>query len=159
IAKSPVVGGIVAVPIILIIILLCAATLQSTMTSMKSVARGQIVGSFLTYTGRLTAWVPLLFIVVAAAAFTQQTMRKQQLASRSGLERITPINEAIIKYAIENRMPQPTISVDRVVDYLNSGSVKLFGIERFHRYLNFDPRFGSGPYGIFETPRAQASRL
>jgi hypothetical protein len=31
----------------------------------------------------------------------------------------------------------------------------LFGIERFHRYLNFDPRFGHGLYGIFETPRAQ----
>jgi hypothetical protein len=158
IAKSSVVGGIVAVPIILIIILLCAATLQPTMTSMKSVAPRQIVGSFLTG-GRFTAWIPLLFIVVAGAGFTHQSMRKQQLASRPDLERITLINEAIIKYAIENHMPQPTISFDRVVDYLNWGTPKLFAIERFHRYLNFDPRFGHGLYGVFETPRAQALRL
>ena len=144
VAKSPVVGGIVAVPVVLIIILLCAATLQSIT---------------ITDTGRLTALIPLLFIVVAAAGFTHQSMTKQPRPSRLDLERITLINEAITQYAIENHMPQLTISVDRVADYLNWGTAKLIGIEHFHRYLNFDPLFGHGPYGIFETPRAEALRL
>ena len=159
ISKSPVVGDIVAVPIILVVVLLCAAILQSSMTSVKSATPGPIVRSFTANQGRLTPWISLLIIVIAAAGFGYQSMKKQQFASRSDLERITLINEAIVQYALENHMGQPTISVDRVVDYLNWGTAKLFGIERFHRYLNFDPRFGNALYGIFETPRAEALRL
>ena len=51
------------------------------------------------------------------------------------------------------------MSSDRVVDYQNAGTPKLFSIEALHRNLEIDPRFGHGTYGIFATSREDALRL
>jgi hypothetical protein len=51
------------------------------------------------------------------------------------------------------------MSTDRVVDYDNAIIPELFSIERFHRKLEVDGRFGHGAYGIFATPRDEALRL
>jgi hypothetical protein len=75
------------------------------------------------------------------------------------LGRITWLNESIARYALAGGNPSPSISFDRVVDYLNLGTVRLVGYERFGRLLDLQPRFGHGQYGIFATPRDEALKL
>jgi len=51
------------------------------------------------------------------------------------------------------------MSSDRVVDYQNAATPKLFSIEMLHRNLDIDPRFGHSAYGIFATSSEDALRL
>ena len=60
---------------------------------------------------------------------------------------------------IQNSLTQPSISFDRVTDYLNLPSVRLFAFERFHKIIYFVPLFGNYAYGIFATPRDVAMAL
>ena len=75
------------------------------------------------------------------------------------LERINALNETICRFAIENRIEHPTISIDRVVDYLNPETLKVVGFERLHQVIDLVTRFGWAEYGIFATPRDVAMRL
>jgi hypothetical protein len=77
----------------------------------------------------------------------------------SDLHRITEINEAIDQYVIQNSLEQPSISFDRVTDYLNLPSVRLFGFERYRRIIVLVPLFGNYNYGIFATPHDVAMEL
>jgi hypothetical protein len=60
---------------------------------------------------------------------------------------------------IQHALPQPSISIDRVTDYLNLGTVILFGFERYHKLINLSPHFGHSIYGIFAVPRDVALKL
>ena len=75
------------------------------------------------------------------------------------LRHVTEINEVIAQYLIEKPLANASISFDRVTDYMNWGTVILFGFERFHRLVDLTPRFGHSTYGIFATPRDVAMKL
>jgi hypothetical protein len=146
VSKSSVVGGIVAVPILLGMALFGAAVWP----------RGG--GPKLAppwETGMLAA----LAMAIAFTAFVSKGLSSKHLPARADLERITILTKTIASYAADNNLARLTMSSDRVVDYLNAGTPKLFSIEMLHRNLNIDPRFGAGIYGIFATVREDALRL
>jgi hypothetical protein len=54
---------------------------------------------------------------------------------------------------------QPTISFDRIADFLYWGTLRLSVYQRQHRLVDFSPLFGHHSSGIFATPRDTALSL
>ena len=145
VSKSPVVGGIVAVPILLAMVLFGAAVWPR--------------GGRLELAPPWARMLPALVMAIALTAFVSKGLSSKHLPVRADLERITLLAKTIASYAADNNLTRLTMSSDRVVDYQNAGTPKLFSIELLHRNLDIDPRFGHSVYGIFATPREDALRL
>jgi hypothetical protein len=145
VSKSSVVGGIVAVPIVLAMVLFGAAVWPRG-------GRPKLAPSW-------TRVLPALVMAIALFTFVSKGLSSKHLPARADLERITLLAKTIASYAADNNLTRLTMSSDRVVDYQNAGTAKLFSIEVLHRNLDIDPRFGHSVYGIFATPREDALRL
>src|SRR6266436_2082609 len=145
VSKSPVVGGIVAVPIVLAMVLFGAAVWPR--------------GGPLELAPSWARMLPALAMAISLTAFVSKGLSSKHLPARADLERITILNKTIASYAADNNLTRLTMSSDRVVDYQNAATPKLFSIEMLHRNLDIDPRFGHSVYGIFATSREDALRL
>jgi hypothetical protein len=145
VSKSPVVGGIVAVPVVLAMVLFGAAVWPR--------------GGRPKLTPPWARMLPALVIAIALTAFVSKGLSSKHLPAREDLERITLLAKTIATYAADNNLTRLTMSSDRVVDYQNAATPKLFSIEMLHRNLDIDPRFGHSLYGIFATSREDALRL
>jgi hypothetical protein len=145
IAKSPVVGGIVVVPILLAMVLFGASVWpRPTPTNLSP---------------SWTAKPPAVAMALALIAFALGGLTSRDAAPRADRERINVLAETIARYALDNNLERLTMSTDRVVEYDNAAIPKLFAIERLHRNLDIEGLFGHGIYGIFATPRDEAMRL
>jgi len=145
VSKSPVVGGIVAIPIVLAMVLFGAAVWPR--------------GGKPKQTPSWARMLPALVMAIALTAFVSKGLSSKHLPAREDLERITLLAKTIAGYAADNNLTRLTMSSDRVVDYQNAATPKLFSIEMLHRNLDIDPRFGHSVYGIFATSREDALRL
>jgi hypothetical protein len=145
VAKSPVVGGIVTVPILLAMVLLGAALWPR--------------GAVIKLTRARAISVSTMAMAIALAAFAIRGTSSKDVAPRADLERITLLAGSIATYAAENNLDRLSMSTDRVVDYQNVGTTKLASIELLHRHLDVDGSLGHGTYGIFATSREDALRL
>jgi len=165
VAKSPVVGGIVVVPVVLAVVLVLAAVWppdkpRFPIWQWSAPQSILVTGALRAFSGvSPTAIIALIAMAVSVPAFISRGLSSQQVLPRSELERITELAKTIAEYALDNGLTRPTMSSDRIVDFQNIGTPKLFSIEMLHRELNIDPRFGHGPYGIFATSREDALRL
>jgi hypothetical protein len=106
--------------------------------------------------GRLCA---VLLVLVALAVVAMRGPPNQHYLPREDLSRITSINESIGRYVLERGLQKPTVSFDRVSEFLNWGTLQLFTYEHFGRLVDYEPLFGHGGYGIFATPRDTAMQL
>ena len=103
--------------------------------------------------------VALLMLGLGVQNFVSTSLASKPPAARVDLDEITRLATAIATFARDYDLKTPTMSSDRIADYQNIGTVKLFSIEALHRNLTIDPRFGHGQYGIFATSREDALRL
>lgn len=169
-SKSSVVGGIVVMPVILLVVLLCSALWPHRPLTPFEDARfrarsgpassgGLATGVMASRLGWNLPIVPTVVLVVALAGFLFHATASQRTMSRTDLERITLVNDTIARYVYEGGKPEMKFSTDRVVDYLNLGTIQLYGYERFRRWLPLSPGFGHGSYGILSTPRETALQL
>lgn len=150
-AKSPVVAGIAVVPIILLAVTLSASIWPGDMQPGAGLlAPVPLAGLRLAGIG---------YFVVGFAAFLGNSAVDTNGVPRADRERIVRLNEAIVRYAQERGVTNPKLSVDRVADYINVGTLELYGYESFRRIANFSGHFGHGGYGIFATSREDALRL
>jgi hypothetical protein len=101
----------------------------------------------------------MVAMAIGLQNFISKSLASKLPAPLADLEQITLLAKTIASYAQVNGLTKPTMSSDRIVDYQNIGTVKLFSIELLHRNLEIDPRFGHGAYGIFATSREDAMRL
>jgi hypothetical protein len=145
ISKSPVVGGIATVPVILMMVLFGAATWP----------RGVTIR--LPSLGVLN--VAVLAMIVGLTAFGLRGLSTKHLAPRADLDRIALMATTIARYAADNHLGHISMSVDRVVDYQNASVPKLYSIEVLNRNLEVSGLLGHGAYGIFATSRDDALRL
>jgi hypothetical protein len=165
IAKSTVVGGIVTVPILLATILAIEAiwpwlseepaTRFSAPPGAKLPDQSRPVSRTIKVSFPVMACVGI-FIFSFSAFLTHASVRQHEMP-RSDLEEVRSINELIASAAINNGSRELTMSIDRVVDYLNIGTVALAAYEHFRQRLNF--RRGMLGDGIFATSREDALRL
>jgi hypothetical protein len=169
ISKSSVVAGIVVVPIVLLVTLLCAvfwpnrlideadqnaaSTMSRDTPATPAVTNYDLVVSFL----RPAAVV--IVSLIGFGCFAARGLTAPDNRPPSELQKITAINDAIAHHLIAYRFVQPSISFDRVCDFMNWGTVVLFGFERYHHLIDLRPLFGHDAYGIFATPRDLAMRL
>ncbi len=128
IAKSTVVGGIVVVPILLVAILVIAATHDSNQSI------------FRTMDSALPVIACAGVFIFSLSAFLMHASIRQHEMPRSDLEEVRSINELIASAVIQHGHREPTMSIDRVVDYLNVHTVELAAYEHFRRILNFRNR-------------------
>lgn len=167
VAKSPVVGGIVLVPILLLIVLLLwtiwpaawRTTPEGHTDAFDSTSRFKRFGSDAISTRVTGSSVAAFAFTIAAIVFLGRAGHTKIDLPRRDLTQITEMNERIATYIVNNGISNPTISFDRPVDYLNQGTVRLFEYENEGKLLALDPRFGHGTYGIFATPHDVAMRL
>lgn len=145
VAKSPVVGGIVTVPILVAMVLFGAALWPRG--GVIKLTRGRAIS------------VSAVAMAIALAAFAIRGTSSRDVAPRADLERIAMLARSIATFAADNKLDRLSMSTDRVVDYQNVGTVKLASIELLHRSLEVDGLLGHGPYGIFATSREDALRL
>jgi hypothetical protein len=103
--------------------------------------------------------VNTLVAVALLTTFATRGLSYRDPISQSDYDAITRLNTAIGRYAVENKLLKPTVSVDRVVGYLNWGTLRLGTFEVLRTWIDFDPRFGAANYGIFATPREVALQL
>jgi putative flippase GtrA len=169
VAKSPVVGGIVVVPIILLVTVLCASLLARRgapadppdgtsalpVTTFASPWPGRRIAS----SRRVVAVGCSVVLAVGLAEFLRNAATEQREPSRMVRAQYVALNEAIVRLVFDNHLVRPKISFDRVADYLNVGTLDLYGYERYREFINYVPRFGVGGYGIFATPRDVAMQL
>src|SRR5260370_17470487 len=101
--------------------------------------------------------LPALVMAIALTAFVSKGLSSKHLPAREDLERITLLAKTIATYAANNNLTRLTMSSDRVVDYQNAATPKLFSIEMLPRHLDIDPRFGHSSYALFPTPRQAPS--
>lgn len=163
IAKSSVVGGIIVVPIILISTLFVAIIWQGRVLAGQEYSETRPLpfpirfakqsGLSLRHVGVIAA------VLVGLGCFSTRGLTPPDGRPVPDLLRITEINEVIDRYLIQTPLAHPSISIDRVTDYLNLGTVILFGFEKYHRLISLSPNFGHSIYGIFEVPRETALKL
>ena len=167
ISKSTVVGGIVVVPIVLLVTLLCAVfwpgeLMEGTdQNTASTISRGASATSpnYDKIVSYFRQGLVVIVSLIGFGCFAARGLAAPDNRPPLELEKITTINDTIAHYLIANRVVQPRISFDRVCDYVNWGTVVLFGFERFHRLIDLQPRFGHGDYGILATPRDLAMQL
>lgn len=145
VSKSPVVGGVVTVPILMAMVLFGAAIWPH--------------GAMLTIRRLRPVSVAAVAMVVALTAFAIRGSSSRGLAPHADLERITLLAKSIATYAADNHLDRLSMSTDRIDDYQNVGTPKLVSIELLHRNLEVDGLLGHGTYGIFPTSRDDAMRL
>jgi len=166
IAKSPVVGGIVVVPLILMIILICSALRSNALLPISSTSllhsgakRACQLSHVVTFgaaTGLFSAFLVLLGLWIFVRLGSSDPWNGMP---RSELQRITQLNLDIVAYVEDQNLDRPKVSFDNVQQYLNLYTLELFDFERFGHFVQFEPRFGHGKYGIFATSRDDALSL
>ncbi|MBI5132494.1 MAG: hypothetical protein HZA66_23895 [Rhodopseudomonas palustris] len=161
VAKSPVVGGIVAAPIALALALFIAAVWPRTeiVIPVPAFLRRRISMQRSGWHLPVASFVALVLLVIGVENFVSKSLASKPPASQIDLERITELGKTIATFAKDYDLKVPTLSSDRIVDYHNQGTVRLFSIELLHRNLSINPRFGHGEYGIFATPKEKALEL
>jgi hypothetical protein len=162
-SKSPVVGGIVVVPVILGIVLLCGPAWSiDAYRSAEAATNGDAYMPprlWAVIRSRASAGIALLIVIVAIGGFLKSGTAAQRTMPRLALEKISSINETIARYIVDNDITSPSISIDRVADYLNAGTIELYGFETLRRFINLKPLLGWNTYGIFATERDVALKL
>ena len=156
-SKSPVVGGIVTVPCVLFFVLVAAAFTTARDMPAQGLPAGRVKIREMDRYVRVSLSVGC--VVVAMAMFLANGTSPRYDLSQSDLVRINNANKAIAGYIVDNALARPSISFDRVIEYLNAGTVQLYGYEGWRRFIDMEPKFGFGNSGIFATPREVAMKL
>jgi len=170
--KSPLVGNIVLIPLILTFALVLDAVGRHSAPSLR-----KDVEAHWPWFLRLTSSPPvaaiwnnsskhsgksiinMLVIITLLTTFATRGLSYKDPVSQSDYDAITRLNTAIGRYVVENKLLKPTFSIDRVVVYLNWSTLWLGNLEVLRTRVDVDPRFGHGIYGIFATPREVALQL
>jgi len=130
--KSSVVAGIVLIPTVLFVVFVAAAPRR-----------------------RPLAGLPVAILMVCAIfGFTANANVNQHAMPLEDLRTVNRLNTAAADYIVANKLTRPQIGVDRVVDFLNGGTVWIVMLERDLRAPAVTPVGSLG--SIFEISREDA---
>jgi hypothetical protein len=150
--KSPVIGGILCVPIILVIVMLMSALRSRKPLSGDNRpdyfgARPRLIGS---------SYVAGAFVIIGLLIFMYRAG-----GPKSGLEyiaraAINDVYDKIIRYAVESGNASPSLSIDGIMDHLHASLLMVASYERFGRFVRFRPMF---PDSVLASRREDALSL
>jgi hypothetical protein len=141
--KSPVIGGILCVPIVLVVVMLISEFRNGERTSFAGNWTGRIGGPY----------VATAFVTAAMLVFMYRAG-----ATRLGLRytdnlAINEVHDKIIRYVLDTGNASPSITADGIVDYLSAGSFTVASYERFGRLIRFRQMF---PTDVVASSREEA---
>jgi hypothetical protein len=139
IAKSPVVGGIVGVPVALLVVALSAQdprTLESPFLRNLIAACGIVI-----------------FVFGLSTQLKHACRHLPEYAQRKDLEKLAQLDRWLVQYASEHDWRNPRISFDVISGWFNSTSITVSGFEQSHELIQFVTLLGGDIMGV-ERPVA-----
>jgi hypothetical protein len=139
ISKSPIVGGIVAVPVALLVIALWAPDhrAQESAYSRKLIAACGIV----------------IFVFGLSTQFEHACRHLPEYARRRDLEKVAELDRWLVQYASDHDWHNPQISFDVISGWFNSNAITVSGFEQTGELIEFGTLLGGGIMGV-ERPEA-----
>jgi hypothetical protein len=139
VSKSPVVGGIVAVPVAFLAIALWAPDprAQESAYSRKLIAACGIV----------------IFVFGISTQFEHACRHLPEYARKSDLVKVAKLDKWLVQYASEHDWHNPRISFDIISGWFNSNSITVSGFEQTGELIEFGTLLGGGIMGV-ERPEA-----
>jgi hypothetical protein len=144
ISKSPVVGGIVGVPVALLVVVL-AARVKPIVCETKP--------SLIYKFGISCAFI--VFGLGLSIEIVYLTQHRPEYVYRRDRAKLADMNKWIFAYALAHNWKNPTISFDTLEGELNSGTISAVGYEQSHEIITFQPLLGNGIMGV-DLPEALA---
>lgn len=137
ISKSAVVGGIVGVPVALLVIAVAAV-------SAPDPSAGE------------PFWVRRLWAGCGVAALAlgmynqleQASRHRPDFAHREDLKRLDELDKAMVDLASENGWVRPGVSYDVITGWLNAGPPTISAFEQSSKLIEFEPTLGNGVLGV-----------
>jgi hypothetical protein len=142
ISKSPVVGGIVGVPITIFMVVVAARIAPILSPTRRSLVDKFVMGCSL-----------VIFALGLSTEFVYLTQHRPEYVYRRDRRKLAEVNEWIFDYAQEHHWKNPTISFDTLEKELNSGTISAIGYEQSQAINSFQPLLGNGVMGV-DLPEA-----
>jgi hypothetical protein len=143
--KSPIVGGIIGVPVALLVVVLAARS-APVVSDLKSSKAGKLV-----FCGSL-----VVFAIGITNVAGQLNKHLPEYSQRRDLQRLVDLDKWIIDYASQHHWSNPAISFDVLSPWLNAGAFSATGFEQSHKLVVFRPLLGEG---IVKVDRSDALAL
>jgi hypothetical protein len=142
ISKSPVIGGVVGVPVTLLVAALMAGAANPRESKSFRVRNVTVTCSL------------VVFALGLFNQFGHAVSHLPQYAQRRDLERVAELNKWIADYARENGWRKPTISFDVISGSLQAGTITTSGFESSGELIEFQPTVLGG--AIMGVDQAEA---
>ena len=148
--KSPVIGGILCVPILLLVCCLAWALLDAARAAHPTVP---LSGMSWQSLGRKVA---IGVMTLAMLVFAYRMAGPRINLDRTELVQINTFTDALVGYVLDNRLLHPRMSVDRIDGFLGG---PLLTVAAYERYGQLTRVAGGLGHGIFGPSRDEAIRL
>jgi len=145
ISKSSIVGGIVGVPIAILIVVLADA-IRPKVTEVASHKSPKL----------LAGSAMLIFVLGIFNQVSRGSRHWPEFGDRVHLSQMAELNQWLANYARGYHWKNPAISLDIISSYLNCGTITAAGFEKTGDFVEFYSLLGSS---IVAQPREEALRL
>jgi hypothetical protein len=132
ISKSPVVGGIVGVPIALLVVTLVSAVVPKQNGFASSLLAGSAI---------------LIFALGAYNQLSRSARHWPEFSDRAHLSQMAEFDQWLANYASEYRWKSPAISLDVISSALNAGAITAMAFEKTGQFVEFRGLLGSSIFG------------
>ena len=145
ISKSAVVGGIVGVPVALLVV-----TVASTVAPRPSQHEPILVRRLLVACG------VTVFALGLYSQLSQASRHWPAYAHREDLKQLDELDKSLVDLANEYAWSHPGVSYDVITGWLNAGPPTISAFEQSRNLIEFQPMLGNGVLGV---DRAEAMSL
>jgi hypothetical protein len=150
-AKSPVVGSIVCIPLLLLLILACSVPLDAWPPRLHP---GLSARSF-SQAMMQTVAMALIVTVTLATFIIRLNGRPAFNYENDDLRLINEVEDSVVSFAAVNKLLTPALSVDHVSEAFHASTMKVAAYERFGKLIDFQEKLGCTNV-IFQTDRDTA---
>jgi hypothetical protein len=147
VSKSGVIGGVVGVPIALLVVSLIARIAPTT-SQRESTRTYQI----------LVALSCLILLLGVSNQFTSASRHSGENAQRRDLQRVSELDRWLVDYANRHNWRSPEISFDVISGWFLAEAITASGYEQTGEFVNFRGGLGNGAE-IMGVDHSQASSL
>ncbi len=137
VSKSAVVGGIVGVPVALLVVAAMAAVAPSPSRRETLLVRRVLAAS-----------AAAVFALGLFNQLTQASRHWPAYAHRDDLKRLDELDNSLVDLANEYGWSHPGISYDVITGWLNAGPPTISAFEQSRNLIEFQPMIGNGVLGV-----------
>ena len=149
ISKSPVVGSIVCVPLLLLLMLACSVPLDAWPPRLRP---GLLACSFSR--SIIQTLTMALILIVALGSFIIHLNGRPIFPYRNDdLRLVNEVLDSVVSIAAVNNLSKPVLSVDNVSEAFQPGTMTVAAYERFGKLIDFEGKLGCDNNMMLQTDR------